>query len=148
MTPIERLLAKIDIDAETGCWNFTGSRHYGYGSIWANGRLHRAHRLSYELHCEPIPDGLLVCHRCDNRACVNPDHLFLGTHSDNLADAMAKGRHVAISGSKHIQAKLTEADVIAIRSAKGITHRNLAAQFGISSSQISMIRAGKRRKSG
>lgn len=65
----------------------------GYGVIYFNGRQTYTHRVSYELHVGPIPDGLFILHRCDVPACVNPDHLFVGSAADNVADMMAKGRH-------------------------------------------------------
>lgn len=80
-----------------GCWIWTASvSRAGYGDIWVGlrpgVRIIKVHRLSWEIHYGPIPDGLFVCHRCDNPRCVRPDHLFLGTHTDNMRDASAKGR--------------------------------------------------------
>jgi len=145
MTVVERLLSKIAVDLETGCWNWTAyvSPRNGYGQIWAYRRKWRVHRLSYILHRGEIPDGIDVCHHCDNRACVNPDHLFLGTRDDNMADMVAKGRQRPCIGTKHGRAKITEADVIEIRAIQGIPHTKIAQQYGISKTQVSTIRAGK-----
>lgn len=78
-----------------GCWLWTKGRAGGrYGQLrLPDGSALPAHRLSYELHKGPIPKGMLVCHTCDVMACVNPDHLWLGTNSDNIRDCVAKGRH-------------------------------------------------------
>lgn len=113
------------------CWIWTGSkRNKGYGafSYTVGGRLiqGRAHRYSYELHKGAIRPGYFVLHKCDNPACVNPDHLFLGTNEDNIRDMLKKGRHIAGGthcgdegdwkrGTKHHAAKLTEEDVRELR---------------------------------
>ena|ERR1035437_1750037 len=93
-------------EPNSGCLIWTGSiRENGYGQISLSkndpirqttntkGRMFAAHRVSFELANGPIPDNLSVLHRCDNRLCINPDHLFLGTHNDNMVDMMSKGRY-------------------------------------------------------
>lgn len=92
----DRLLEKY-VPAEDGCWNWTGTKNInGYGMINPGGRSHTkvfAHRASWEIHNDKeIPKGMVVMHSCDNRKCINPDHLAVGTQSDNLLDMSIKGR--------------------------------------------------------
>lgn len=92
-TPVERFWRYVQ--KGEGCWNWSGPTtglHSHYGAIWVNNSYQRAHRYSWELHNGPIPEGLLVCHTCDNPLCVRPDHLFLGSYADNAHDMHAKGR--------------------------------------------------------
>jgi hypothetical protein len=88
-----RILDRVRFGA-TDCWHWCGVRNtFGYGRMTYEGRSQVAHRLAWIAWNGPIPDGMSVLHKCDNRACVNPDHLWLGTYSDNLRDCWAKGRH-------------------------------------------------------
>lgn len=127
------------------CWLFMGSRmKTGYGRYAAKrGITIPTHRIMFEAYYGPIPKGLYVLHRCDNPPCCRPDHLFLGTLSDNTKDMMAKGRHKPtwVPGSKHGRAKLNEEQVISIRKRKaaGERRQNLAAEYGVSIKTINGI---------
>lgn len=137
---LERFNEKYIISPD-GCWLWTASvGSWGYGQILVDGRPQGAHRISYKLHVGPIPKGLCVCHACDVRLCVNPDHFWLGTRADNQADMATKGR--AAKGVMNGQAKLTEFQVLEIRIATG-TLREIAAQYGISDGQVSNIKTRK-----
>ena len=144
---VERFWSKVD---KTGdCWTWTaGTFTNGYGQfgICRNSKVTnlRAHRVSAHIAGMFIGgmrfDKRLVCHTCDNRKCVNPDHLFLGTNADNAADRDAKGR--GRSGESHHATTLTESQVLAIRKDTRI-HRIVAAEYGISVTSVSEIKLGK-----
>lgn len=139
----QRILSMVK-KVESGCWEWQGSERTpgrGYGQMKIARKNCSAHRVSYEVFCGEIGEGLFVCHCCDNPKCVNPEHLFLGTHADNVADQVAKRRQVL--GTVNGRAKLSEADVQAIRAAEGVTQKDLAARFGICRQQVSHIRTGK-----
>jgi hypothetical protein len=127
------------------CWFWTGSPNgKGYGSINLGGRNKNtvfAHRFSYEIHKGPIPEGLVVMHSCDNPACVNPDHLSVGTHKDNTQDMVRKGRARggSLKGEANCKALLTEEKVRYIRGSKD-THASLARELQVSAVLIGKIR--------
>lgn len=136
-----RLLLNIGVNPETGCWEWTAYRlPSGYGKMVIGQKNRLAHRVSYELYCGPIPENLQVCHHCDNPSCVNPEHLFVGTNAENVADKVAKGRQARGVGNG--QAKLSAADIQSIRSTEGVSLRKLAKLYGVHNSQISRIRSG------
>jgi len=140
--------AKIIFAGPGECWLWSAARTvYGYGTLKARGKMRLAHREAYEVeHGEGSASGMVVRHRCDTPACVNPAHLEIGTHADNIRDKMERGRQKCggVKGEAHGCAKLTEADVRAIRlaySSGGNTHgqRAIARRFGVSKSQIGRI---------
>lgn len=128
-----------------GCWTWGGPvSAYGYGMIRTGGRGAHvyAHRLSYELHRGEIPPKMFVCHTCDVRTCVNPNHLFLGTHDDNRRDMIAKGRNAR--GERAGGAKLTEAQAVEIIEAlgRGEGAASLARRYRVNRGAITGIKRG------
>lgn len=94
----KRYWSKVQISNDS-CWVWNGTRlSFGHGHFWFRGKLILTHRLSWLIHRGPIPDGLCICHKCDNPPCVNPDHLFIGTKGDNTRDMEMKGRSNHPSG--------------------------------------------------
>jgi hypothetical protein len=144
-TPIaERFARHVQItDNPSACWLWTGSLRNGYGQInkgdQSGGMLY-AHRLAWELTYGPIPPAMCVCHVCDERRCCRPDHMFLGTKADNLADMWSKQRHQ--HGATHSAARLTDAQVRAILSSSQ-SARLEAARYGVTISAIRAIRRGR-----
>jgi hypothetical protein len=139
----ERFDANYTPEPNSGCWLWTaGWGSGGYGFINSGGRQLKAHRASWALHRGNVPDGIKVLHRCDTPACVNPDHLFLGTDADNNADKIAKGRNKPPSfSSKDGEIVLDEAAVKVIRSeyAPGVYYHEIATRYGVSPTTISRI---------
>lgn len=145
----ERFWAKVDVRGPDECWPWLGSKDDGgYGLINAGGdewhKTRRASRVCWTLCFGPIPDGMDILHHCDNPPCCNPRCFFLGTDVDNAQDRVRKGRGIVPDngGEKHPNAKLTAAQADEIRRASGL-HREIAARFGISRTQVSVIKSGK-----
>ena len=141
-----RFWHKVENRGPDDCWEWQAYRDRdGYGHIRMDDLAHTdagAHRVSYELAFGHIPDGMMVCHRCDNPRCVNPEHLFLGTNTDNMRDRSAKGRKAGPAGIKQHNSKLTEEQVKAIReryAAGGVTMYQLAAEYGVGAGPICNI---------
>ena len=165
---LQRFQDKVVLNEETNCWLWTAStqgKNYakgkGYGTFYSGGprgvgKLVKAHRWIWEVFNGPT--DLHVLHHCDTPPCVNPEHLFIGTNADNVADKIAKGRSIHPTGEALPQAKLTAEQVHAIRAAyKGPQHKSrprtgpttteIAEQFGVSQGAVSGILAGKKWKS-
>lgn len=133
-TPIERVLNRIEMLPESGCWIFMGVLSEGYGAIsLAHGLSpERVHRVVYKHFVGVIPIGFDVCHKCDIRSCCNPNHLFLGTRKQNMQDAVSKGRHA--HGKKFLHSKLSDEIVLWMRDshAAGFSGSRLALEVDVS----------------
>lgn len=139
------------IDKSTDCWNWqAGKDRWGYGRFRLGARSLGAHRIAYQLTYGTIPDGMCVCHRCDNPACCNPSHLFLGTDGDNARDRNAKGRAANVHGEQHGRSKFTVEDVKRIRAmyqTGQCSFRGLAKLFNVSRATITDLITHKTWKS-
>jgi len=145
MDVLKRFWALVDVGGADECWEWVaGKNRGGYGQFVFGGRQQSAHRLAWQFTYGHIPEGLCVCHRCDNPGCVNPYHLFLGTPADNSLDAARKGRMTRGEAISH--SKLTEDEVLEIRrllTASEKIQRDIAKDFRVSDATISMIKTGK-----
>jgi hypothetical protein len=141
-TVLERFEEKIEFDPFGGCWLWAGKRNScGYGNLLVDGKLRTTSRLSWRLY-RGDPGDLHVCHKCDVRACVNPDHLFLGTHQDNHADRRMKGRAKGrVAGAANPRAKHPPELIAAIQAATG-RQVDVAARFRVTQTLVSQVRRG------
>jgi hypothetical protein len=140
-TKEERFWSQVDKSKD--CWEWVGYRNRtGYGQVAFTKAHTMTHRISWILTYGEIPDGMLVCHKCDNPPCCNPEHLFLGTNADNARDKAAKGRSYRPTGEKSVFAKLTEQSVRNIRAEYNPeinSYNDLAIKYGVSKNTIRMI---------
>ncbi|MCH1599077.1 MAG: hypothetical protein L7S70_01665 [Pseudomonadales bacterium] len=154
---MDRFWSKVRKDGPTmpnmdsPCWEWTRAKDgNGYGGFWFDGRMRKAHRVSalWAGIISDISDGDCVLHECDNPACVNPDHLWRGSQADNMEDMKRKGRgsNRDSKGSANNRSKLTEDDVRCIKNLllAGARQNLIAKQFGVSATQITNIKLGKR----
>lgn len=141
LTTMERLLAAVEMDPNSGCWLWSKAiGAHGYGVLRVDGKTVTAHRLSWLTHRGEIDTGLCVLHRCDVRACCSPDHLFLGTRADNMADMIAKGRDRHDVGERASKATISASTVLEIRSStEGAT--KIAKRLGVAPDTVWAIRA-------
>ena len=136
-SPAQRLKDRLKEDINSGCWEYQGAKFSeGYGQIKIHSQVYRAHVLAYSLFVGEIPEGMNVCHHCDNPSCCNPSHLFLGTHAENMADKVAKGRQAKGEALSH-----TKKTPVLVHRAKslrsdGLTIRQTADKLNVSTASI------------
>lgn len=152
MKPTDRQIRdfwkKVDRTNASGCWEWQGAlTHRGYGvknNLCEDGkkRLIHAHRMAWIIFRDSIPEGLMVCHTCDNRKCCNPEHLFLGTAQDNMDDKIAKGRHV---NPPLVPLRFTPEDGerMSELNARGLSYRSIAKAFSTTHSMVRRVILGE-----
>lgn len=145
-TLLDRIMDKVEMVPECGCWIWTGSLDAGgrkdnrrYGQLNINGKTARVHRVLWEMRFGKIGKGMLLCHHCDTPSCVNPHHLFLGTAKDNMQDCKLKKRRASFAGEYSGKAKLKSEDIIKIREDTRDS-RIIADQYGISRNHVYKIK--------
>ena len=152
-TPImDRFNRKYEVDLNSGCWLWSDALDvYGYGRLQIDGKPLKAHRVAFQIFNGEIPDGKIICHKCDVRCCVNPEHLFVGTWQDNVSDMMKKGRYKVGGkphpGGKNGRAILSDGDAagLLLRKIRGekVSPKAEAAAWGMSRSSIDRLINGK-----
>jgi hypothetical protein len=142
----EILFKNINIASENDCWVYKGNIKRGYGSIYSNGHCIGAHRVSYQYHKGEIPESMFICHACDNKLCVNPKHLFIGTPLDNMRDKIQKGRSNYALGSNTGSPKLTETQVkeIKLKLLQNLSIKCLSEEYNVCRETIRRIKIGRR----
>jgi len=144
---INRFFNKVD--KQLDCWIWTASTRSGYGAFKVFGKTQSAHRISWEVHNNrSVPEGKLVCHKCNNKLCVNPEHLYIGTYSDNSKDAVQAGvrnSYKYACGEKAGTAKLTQANILKIVKLheQGLSHKEIAKKFKVGTCTIGNILRGE-----
>ncbi len=133
---------KVCPEPNSGCWLWTGATlNDRYGYVYYKGKMNTTHRVSWSLVNGPIPPGKLVCHKCDVKLCVNPDHLYAGTHRNNMRDKVVREKQ--LRGETHPGAKLTDEEAQTIKNDKASKGVDLARKYGVGSATISEIRNGR-----